>query len=140
MNPLPKPLFPFLFAGFSMGLCSPVSAQSITDSAWVPVEIAGEAIEASEDVLIRFETGGSVFGNAGCNNFNGSFVTNGDAILVGPIAATMMMCEETVSMMEMQIFRALEAARSYSVDTAKLAFSDADGVPVMTLVARMPEL
>lgn len=139
MNALSKPLFPFLFVGISLALSTSVSAQSITDSAWVPVEIAGQAVEAGEDVLIQFDASGSAFGNAGCNNFNGSFVTNGDAILVGPLAATMMMCEESVSMMEMQIFRALEAARTYSVDSAKLALSDADGAPVMMLVARARE-
>lgn len=139
MASLSKSLRPTLIAGLFCALSAPLSAQSLADSAWVPVEIAGETVEAGEDVLIRFAPDGSVSGNGGCNNFSGSFVTNGDAILVGPIAATMMLCEDPYSAMEMQIFRGLEIARAYAIEGPELELSDGTGASVMTLIKRAAE-
>lgn len=133
---LSKSLLPALIAGGLCALSTPLLAQSLTETAWVPTAFADEAVEAPEKTIVQFDVDGRIFGNGGCNNFNGSYVTNRDSILVGPVAATMMMCEDPASATEMKLFRALDEARFFAIEGEELTLSDAEGATVMTLAAR----
>lgn len=67
------------------------------------------------EITINFAADGSVSGNAGCNNFMGSYTTDGNTIAIGPLATTRMMCEEEIMQQEMQFIAALESSATYSV-------------------------
>lgn len=62
---------------------------------------------------ITFTEDGKVFGDAGCNRFTGGYEANGSEITVGPLASTLMMCEENVMNAEATFLVRLQAAVSY---------------------------
>lgn len=136
MASLCKSLLPALIASGLCALSTPLLAQSLTETAWVPTAFTGEAVIAPEKTIVQFDVNGTVFGNGGCNNFNGSYITNRDSILFGPAAATMMLCEDPASAVEMKLFRALDEARFFSIEGDELTLSDAEGAALMTLSAR----
>ena len=57
-----------------------------------------------------FTKDGKVFGNAGCNQFTGAYTTNGSEITIGPLATTLMMCEQNVMDAEATFLVRLQAA------------------------------
>lgn len=112
------------------------SAEQLPGSEWEPVALNGEAFEPQSEIFIRFEQDNKVFGNGGCNTFRGQFLTNGDAILFGPAATTMMACEEEISTQEFAFLSSLESARSFLRDGTKLEFADKDGKPLLSFIQR----
>ena len=114
----------------------PVYAETLPGSEWAPVELAGEAIVPLGDIFVRFEQDNRFFGNDGCNSIRGSFVTNGDAILFGPAAATMMACPGQIMEQGNAFTAALMAARLFSRDGVNLTLSDANGDVLIKLTQR----
>ena len=135
MATLSRFALPTLIAGLAYA-AAPLAADTLTGSEWAPVEFSGENVDASGDVFVRFEQDGVFVGNGGCNNFRGRFVTNGDAILFGPAAATMMLCPDDVSAVETQFFQSIAKARVFMRNGSVLGLSDSDGNPVMSLAQR----
>ena len=62
---------------------------------------------------ITFTDDGMVFGDAGCNRFTGSYTTDGSSITIGPLATTLMACEQPVMDAEQTFLVRLQAAVSY---------------------------
>src|SRR5262249_55909509 len=106
--------------------CSPVLAQEDDDgpltARWVATELNGKPV----DGLTLDYTTDKVSGSGGCNRFNGPISIEDDAIQIGPLAATKMMCEGK-SDVEAQYFAALEAARSFIVQGDILTLKAEDG-------------
>jgi heat shock protein HslJ len=65
-----------------------------------------------------FGKDGNLSGNAGCNTYNGAYKVNGDQITIGPLASTMMACEEPAGVMEQetQYLAALQSAATYQIE------------------------
>jgi heat shock protein HslJ len=112
------------------------SCENLPGSEWEPTMMNGETFAPAAEVFLRFEQDGRYFGNGGCNTFRGSFVTNGDAILLSPAATTRMMCEETVSRQEFEFLQILMNVRGFRRDSSVLVLSDATGTPVLDLRQR----
>jgi heat shock protein HslJ len=66
---------------------------------------------------------GSASGFGGCNTFNGAYELDGESITIGPLAATLMGCEEDKSTAEAAYFPALEAADSWAIEDGELVLS-----------------
>jgi len=66
---------------------------------------------------------GSASGFGGCNTFNGGYDLDGDSITIGPLAATLMACEDDKSAAEAVYLPALEAADSWTIEDGELVFS-----------------
>lgn len=62
---------------------------------------------------ITFDKDGTVFGSAGCNRFTGGYSVDGDSIKIGPLASTMMACEQPKMDAEAIFLNKLNAAVSY---------------------------
>ncbi len=62
---------------------------------------------------ITFTSDGTVFGDAGCNRFTGAYTTDGGSITIGPLATTLMACEQPVMDAEQTFLVRLQAAVSY---------------------------
>jgi heat shock protein HslJ len=77
-----------------------------------------------------FEEDGSVFGNAGCNNFNGGYTDEGETIAFTPFASTRMMCPEDQMAVETALFSALQGSVQYSIEGGTLTMTTAGGVLV----------
>lgn len=88
---------------------------------------AVSSLVAGSEVNAMFDAKGTVTGKGGCNNYNGPFTTQGDNIKIGPVASTMMACEEAVMAQEMAYFKALENTATYTIRGNTLELRAADG-------------
>ncbi|MBS0232325.1 MAG: META domain-containing protein [Proteobacteria bacterium] len=89
---------------------------------WIATELAGKPVEG----LTLDYTTDKVSGTGGCNRFSGPITIEDDAVQIGPLASTKMMCEGK-SELEAQYFSALEAARSFVVEGDTLTLKADDG-------------
>ena len=89
---------------------------------WIATELNGKPVEG----LTLDYTTDKVSGTGGCNRFNAPITIEDDAVQIGPLASTKMMCEGK-SEIEAQYFSALEAARSFVVEGDTLTLKGEDG-------------
>ena len=85
---------------------------------------------ADTTLTILFGESGQISGSGGCNNYSGSYKSDGvGSIEIGPLASTMMACADPEGVMdqEMQFLAALQAATVYTIDGSTLEMRDADG-------------
>lgn len=66
---------------------------------------------------------GNASGFGGCNTFRGGYELDGDSISLGPLAATLMACEEPKLAAEAAYLPALEAADSWAFEGGDLVLS-----------------
>ena len=94
------------------------------------------SVVADTELTATFDAEGNVSGSAGCNNYTGSYQTDGDQISIGPLAMTMMMCpDEAVMQQETQFLAALESAATYQVEGAELRMRTADDAMAVNFMA-----
>jgi heat shock protein HslJ len=83
-------------------------------------------------ITASFGTDGNLTGNAGCNNYNGTYTVNGNQITIGPLASTRKMCNDPAGVMdqETQYLAALETAATYQIEGTALELRTKDGALV----------
>ena len=91
-------------------------------ASWVAFELNGKAVEGP---TLQYTTE-KVSGTGGCNQFNGPITIEDDAVQIGPLASTRMMCEGKADV-EAQYFAALQAARTFTLDGEVLVLKAEDG-------------
>jgi heat shock protein HslJ len=93
----------------------------ILDGEETPV-IAGTSVTATFDA-------GALSGSAGCNNFNGSYETDGTSLTIGPLASTSMFCADPTGTMDQETayLALLTEAQSFSVSGDDLEIGAGDG-------------
>ena len=66
-------------------------------------------------------------GNAGCNDYTGSYTVDGEVLTIGPLAATKKACGPAESAVETAFLTVMEKVATYSVsgDTLELKTADA---------------
>ena len=99
--------------------------ESLNDTTWSIVMINQLPVLQGIPAEVRFAEG-KVTGTAGCNRFNADYSANANALTLGAIASTRMMCPEKQMAQEAQ-FLALfgrKLAIRYSVDGSLLLFDD----------------
>jgi heat shock protein HslJ len=99
-------------------------------AAWRLKELPGTQSAAlarlSRPVTMRFESG-RLTGFAGCNNFMGSYATEGGQLQIGQVASTQMACPEPGSSIESAFLAALTGSLLYTLDGDDLAATNAAG-------------
>ena len=75
----------------------------------------------------EFAANGSVSGSGGCNTFSGPFQTSGSSLTIGPLAATLMACEQSIMDQEAAYFAALERTTEYRFESGRLVLVDESG-------------
>ena len=65
----------------------------------------------------------SVGGFGGCNQYNGGYSVDGDAIVIGPLAATRMACADDVMEVENAFLNAMEAVDLMAIDGQTLTLT-----------------
>jgi heat shock protein HslJ len=98
---------------------------------WVPV-FEGDSPVPEAVVTLEFGDG-TVSGQGPCNAYSASATVDGSSLTVGPIAASKAACPDLE--IEGQLFAALEAARSWSIEAGDLVLLDEAGTPLMSFVA-----
>lgn len=111
----------------------PAAALPLIGTEWVAIGIndgRGGVVSAVEGARVTaiFDDGGRVAGSGGCNRFMATFDVDGDAIRIGPVAGTRMMCAEPegVSEQEGSYFAALERASTWIIREGRLQLRDTD--------------
>jgi heat shock protein HslJ len=66
---------------------------------------------------------GTASGFGGCNTFTGGYELDGESITIGPLAATLMACEDAKSAVEAAYMPALEAADAWAIEDGELVLS-----------------
>jgi heat shock protein HslJ len=116
------------------------NAQLLTYAAAAPTSVEGpwiatlvnngsgavSSVPAGVAAAFSFLPDGQVEGYGGCNNFSGRYSVDGDAITIGPLAATMMACSDDVNEFESQLLTALQNATNWSVTSGTLDLRDGD--------------
>ena len=105
-------------AALVIGVVPEVAAQEGPDSLdgtrWDLVAYRKTRPIAGWDLTVRFDSG-RIWGEAGCNRFEGSYSVQGDSITVSNITAKDVECEEPEGIMEQEEYylRFLSDARTY---------------------------
>ncbi|MFN2201662.1 MAG: META domain-containing protein [Caldilineaceae bacterium] len=88
------------------------------------------------EITVNFMDDGTVAGNAGCNEYFGSFETDGDTIAIGPLATTRKMCPgEGIMEQEALFLQALESSATYQVQGSTLGTRTADDAMAVNMMA-----
>ncbi len=80
-------------------------------------------------VTVMFGEDGQMSGNAGCNNYFGSYAVAGNSLAIGPLTMTEMYCVDPDGVMEQEAayLAAVQAVASYRIRVDGLSLMDADG-------------
>jgi uncharacterized lipoprotein YbaY len=98
-----------------------VAPNELEGTRWVAESITGEPPAEGVTSTIAFATDGKVSGNAGCNDYFGSYAVEGDSIAFGHMGATQKMCVDEANMVqEGRFLAALGQAERFSVQDGKL--------------------
>jgi Heat shock protein len=82
---------------------SPTTAVNLTGTEWSLEELGGNGVMANSKATLAFPEAGKVAGNGSCNRFTGKAEVNGNAIKLGPLASTRMMCQGEAATQEASI-------------------------------------
>jgi heat shock protein HslJ len=94
--------------------------------------IAGTTLTAT------FTPDGQVSGNAGCNTFTGGYTLDGTSLTVGPLASTMMACEQDVMDQEAAFLAAIQTPTTVETSGATVTLRDASGATQVVLAPVTP--
>jgi heat shock protein HslJ len=127
-------------ASMRFGLPGTLAAVSPTGSPlsgtnWKLVEIVNNGTEttvaATPEITLFLKNDGSVAGSDGCNDYSGTFTTNGDQITFGPLASTMKACEEAVMQQATAYLQHLQNAATWKGVSETLELTTKDGQHVL---------
>ena len=80
-----------------------------------------------------FTPDGQVAGNAGCNTYTGAYKLDGTSLTVGPLATTMMACDQAIMDQETQFLAALQTPTTVETSGATVTLRDASGATQVVL-------
>jgi heat shock protein HslJ len=129
-------------AAEKISLASPVTATSLEGVSWsldsyLSTEGQTENVLNYTQITALFESG-RVSGNGGCNNYAGSYVTEGSNITIGQLLSTMMFCYDNISSQESVYLLNLQKAATYSISDSLLKMMDANGTVILTYSVVQP--
>jgi len=86
---------------------------------------------ADSNITLQLEEGGQLSGFAGCNEYNAAYEFDARTISIGPIASTMMACNEPAGVMEQEAayLQALENSQLYTNLGIALGFQTDNNTP-----------
>ncbi|MFB9055484.1 copper resistance protein NlpE N-terminal domain-containing protein [Mariniflexile ostreae] len=105
-----------------------------TDTKWMLVKLFGKDIKNS-DAFISFNTSEyMVFGNTGCNNFNGNYtIENENQVTLSQVATTMMSCPDMS--IEKAFMEVLNTTDNYSLNGNTMTLNKAKMAPLAVFEA-----
>lgn len=113
--------------GVMLAACSPgadTANGGLGNTSWTVISIAGQDTLPEARPTMTFDAGGEVSGSGGCNQYSGSFRTDGDRIAFGPVSSTMMGCDGERGRQEAVFLGALRGATTWRLaDDGKLVLS-----------------
>jgi heat shock protein HslJ len=121
---------------------SPATATSLEGVSWsldsyLSPESQTEKVLNYTQITALFESG-RISGNGGCNNYAGSYVTEGSNITISQLLSTMMFCDDNISTQESNYLMNLQKAATYSISDSLLRMMDANGTVILTYSVVQP--
>lgn len=100
-------------------------------TSWTLIEINGQPVQDGTTPSLVFEAD-QASGNSSCNSFSGEYEARNGKLTFGPLASTLMFCEDVVDQ-EAAFLIALQEADAYQIKNGDLQILDADGQVTLTL-------
>jgi heat shock protein HslJ len=119
------------------------SGSSLAGTLWELAEFAPEqgtelvAVPDGVSATISFSED-QVSGSGGCNQFTGSYTTDGSSISIGPLATTLMGCLPEVAVVEAAYLMRLDEVTTYAIVEGTLTLSDDAGTVVLSYTESVP--
>jgi heat shock protein HslJ len=123
--------------------CCRIPASPLEGTTWQltspdsPGDHSKDAKEAP--VTVRF-AGGRASGFSGCNRFTGGYSQDGDTLVVGPLAGTMMACPEPRMAAEKAFLGGLSGKHSVAIAGDRMTLTPASGEPLVFRAEPEPTL
>jgi heat shock protein HslJ len=96
----------------------------LANTAWTVTSIGGAPTIKGSEPTMAFAPDGTVTGSAGCNQYSGSFHTDGDRITVVQLSSTMMACDGQRGAQELAFTSGLTGATTWrQAETGNLELS-----------------
>ena len=86
----------------------------------------------TEQITAVFGPDGGLSGSGGCNDYNATYAVSGDALTLGPVAATKKACADDVMTEENAYFAALENVATFDIKGTTLTLRDVEGATQVT--------
>jgi heat shock protein HslJ len=104
-------------------------------TAWTLSSVySGDAVTSvmsGTEVTALFGDDGSVSGSGGCNRFSGTYMVDGDALSLSPLASTKMACADHVMAEERVFLDGMGRVASFTIDGAQLTLLDGSEAPLL---------
>jgi len=127
-------------AGCSSSAGSP-SGGTLTGQVWALTSLAGKAPIQDTGITIQFDSGGTVSGSSGCNQYSGTYTASGSSLTINtPLASTMMMCAQPVMVQESAYQAALATVKAYTVSGDKLTLYGPNNTEIASYKATSQDL
>jgi heat shock protein HslJ len=110
----------------------------LANTGWLVSRLGGFGVPLPGTTLsAEFGGVGTFAAFGGCNNYNGTYTVNSNAISIQSLAGTQKLCGEDIDAQEVQYIQSLQAARTYALRNggSELALFDASGIEILTLSA-----
>jgi heat shock protein HslJ len=86
----------------------------------------------TEQITAVFGPDGGLSGSGGCNDYNATYTVSGDALTLGPVAATKKACADDVMTEENAYFAALGNVATFDIKGTTLTLRDGTGATQVT--------
>jgi len=121
-------------------------SQDLSGSSWEVIAYnngkqAVTSVLAGSSITANFGGDGTLSGNGGCNNYNGTYSVTARQIKIGPLASTRMFCADPEGVMDQEALylAALETADTYQVEGTQLELRTKDGALAVQAAAAIPD-
>jgi heat shock protein HslJ len=116
-----------LLVTIGLAACAPAVEQgSLAGPEWRLVSLNGEPVPAEVTITAAFGEA-EVAGNSACNSYSGPYTVDGATIQIGPLASTLMACEEPIMTWEGNFLGAMQAAQTFTVTATELEIATGEG-------------
>ncbi len=106
----------------------PNTVMDLTGSEW--------GVAETESQFIAFKSDGKLIGHGGCNRFFASYTQDEDALTIGPIGSTKMLCPPDIMDGEHALFAALKNTARADISHLTLTLKDENNAAIITLQRR----
>jgi heat shock protein HslJ len=121
---------------------SEIPEPTLTDGPWLVTGInngrgAVSSVVVGTLVTANFGNDGRITGRTGCNDYQATYTTDGDAITFGPVFTTRRACpSEAAATQEQALLDALAATSTYEISSDRATLRDASGAAQLTMARR----
>jgi heat shock protein HslJ len=142
-----RPRVPCISALIALSVIAVACAPSAGDTAngglantsWTVTSVGGVATVDPPRPTMTFAPDGTVTGNAGCNQYSGTYRTDGSSITISNVASTMMMCAGAAAQVEPVFLKGLNGATTWrETETGQLEIAGVVGIVAGPGVAEVP--